>query len=309
MSIKVSAVICTLNRADYLRKALQSLVDQTLNVNHYEILVIDNCSTDGTKQIVTEEFSHVPNLRYCYEAKLGLSQARNTGWKQAQGEYIAYLDDDAVASAQWLEKILESFTAVTPQPGVVGGKVEPIWEAERPAWLSDKFLAYLSLIDLSDHPRFLNSNEILVGANIAFPKLLLENLGGFAAKLGRTGNSLLSCEEVALIEQIAERGLQRFYHPDASVGHHVHASRISANWFRKRFFWQGVSDAIVQIELKSLTRLGRIRLITQYLTDFLKKPKMKLGALLIEEHQYNLTLQADIQWQLGYTLALLGVRK
>lgn len=309
MVVEISAVICTFNRAGYLRKALQSLLCQTLDISQYEILIIDNCSTDTTKQIVTEEFSYISNLRYCYEPKLGLSNARNTGWRQARGTYVAYLDDDAVASTQWLEKILESFTTVTPQPGVVGGKVEPIWEAERPVWLTDNFLAYLSLIDLSEYPRSLSANEILVGANIAFPKLLLQKLGGFAPKLGRTGNSLISCEEVALIQQIVESGLQRFYHPDASVGHHVHVSRISTNWFRRRFFWQGVSDAIVQIELKPLTRLGRVKLIGQYLTEFLKKPKVKLGALLIQEHQYNLALQADIQWQLGYTLGLLGVKR
>src|SRR5690349_21431211 len=128
MTIRISAIIPTYNRADYLGNAIQSLIEQTLPIEQYEILVIDNCSTDRTRQIVCEDFAHVPNLRYIYEPVLGLSQARNTGWQQARGDYVAYLDDDAIASSQWLEKILFTFRTVTPIPGCVGGKVEPIWE-------------------------------------------------------------------------------------------------------------------------------------------------------------------------------------
>ena len=105
MNIKISAIICTFNREQYLHKAIQSLVEQTLEGELYEIIVVDNCSTDRTKQVVTEKFAHISNLRYLYELILGISQARNTGWQNARGEYIAYLDDNAIASPVPLEKI------------------------------------------------------------------------------------------------------------------------------------------------------------------------------------------------------------
>ena len=137
MSIRISAIICTLNRAAYLEKAIQSLADQTLPEEQFEIIVVDNGSTDNTKTMV-EGFKHLENLRYIYEPIMGLSQARNTGWQNAQGDYVAYLDDDAIACPEWLERIVQAFDTVEPRPGSVGGKVIPVWEAERPAWPEGK---------------------------------------------------------------------------------------------------------------------------------------------------------------------------
>jgi len=178
MTVRISAVICTFNRADYLGKAVNSLVDQTLSKEEYEILVVDNGSIDNTRKVALEEFSHVQNLRYLYEPILGLSQARNTGWRNAKGEYVAYLDDDAIASPRWLEAILDVFETVKPEPGCLGGKVEPIWEAPQPLWLPDSLLASLSFVDWSENPCNLDHKQWLVGTNIAFPKYLLKAAGG-----------------------------------------------------------------------------------------------------------------------------------
>ena len=152
MSIRISAIICTHNRARYLRKALQSLAVQTVDSASYEILVIDNASTDETKRVVREEYAAVSNLGYLHEPVLGLARARNTGWTHAKGKYVAYLDDDAIACSNWLEGILEVFGSVTPTPGCVGGKIELIWEAPRPSWLSDEMVPFLSRLDLSESP-------------------------------------------------------------------------------------------------------------------------------------------------------------
>ncbi|BAY34802.1 family 2 glycosyl transferase [Nostoc carneum NIES-2107] len=308
MAIEISAIICTFNRASYLRKALQSLVEQTLDIAKYEILVVDNHSTDDTKSVVTEEFSHISNLCYFYEPVLGLSQARNTGWQNAKGKYVAYLDDDAIASPHWLEKILQVFETVNPQPGAVGGKVEPIWEAERPNWLTDDFLLYLSVLDLSEYPRPLKDEEILVGANISFPRRLLEKLHGFNPMLGRTGNKLLSCEETSLFQEIDNMGYQRFYHPEISVKHHIHSNRIDSSWFRRRFFWQGVSEAVLHIESQSLSTSARTKLTLKFLHNFIKNPKAKISTLLKTVHKSNLSLQSQTQWELGYIAGLLGFK-
>ena len=147
MNIDISAIICTHNRASYLIKAIQSLVNQTLDKSLYEIIIVDNGSTDDTKRIVSEEFASVRNLKYVYEPILGLSQARNTGWKNAKGKYVAYLDDDAIADSQWIEKILLTFNSVKPTHGALGGKVEPIWESPRPRWVSDSMLVAVTIVD------------------------------------------------------------------------------------------------------------------------------------------------------------------
>jgi glycosyltransferase involved in cell wall biosynthesis len=242
----ISAVICTHNRAPYLRKALHSLIQQSLPQEQYEILVVDNCSTDTTKEVI-EEFARAGPVHYLYESRLGLSHARNAGWRSARGRYVAYLDDDAIACPGWLEKILEVFETVKPRPGCVGGRTEAIWEAQRPKWLGDHLLHGLTIVDWSDVPHPLSdlAYEWLVGANLALPRETLEQLGGFTDRLDREGCKLLSSGDVYLQKQVLKAGLACFYHPQISVQHHVFPSRLVQEWFKQRYYWQGISDAVM----------------------------------------------------------------
>lgn len=246
MSIPISAIICTHNRVAYLEKAIQSLVDQTLPKEQYEIIVVDNGSTDNTKMTV-ESFNQFGNLRYIYEPILGLSQARNTGWQNAQGKYIAYLDDDAIACAEWLERIVRAFETIHPQPGSVGGKIEPIWEVERPAWLSKQMERPLTIVDWRDKAAFLTEDyQHLRGCNVAYPREILEKVGGFSTNLGRKGSSLLSNEESLLEKYLKEQNLGSYYDPEIRVQHHILAERLVKRWFYERYFWQGASNEILQ---------------------------------------------------------------
>jgi glycosyltransferase involved in cell wall biosynthesis len=261
MDIKVSAIICTFNRAHYLRRALRSLLDQTLPKEQYEIIVVDNRSTDCTGQVVREEYGSVSNLRYLYEPISGLSQTRNTGWENAKGKYIAYIDDDAVADSSWLSKIIEAFETIKPQPGCIGGKVEPIWEEPRPAWLSDNLALYLAILDIWESPTVLDSSQHFVGANMAFPRCILEAVEGFPISLGRIGNNLLSNEETLLQWRLSKYGYVCFYHPEIIVKHHIQPSRLNKSWFMRRLYWQGISNAIYQLTRQPFSRSIRLRLM------------------------------------------------
>ncbi|MDY7013814.1 MAG: glycosyltransferase [Cyanobacteriota bacterium] len=305
MSIQVSAIICTYNRANYLRKSIQSLVEQTLNPECYEIVVVDNHSTDRTQQVATEEFASVSNLRYIYEPILGLSQARNAGWKAAKGEYVAYLDDDAIASPSWLENIVKAFETVTPQPGCIGGKIQLIWEVPKPDWLPSRFLPYLGKLNWSSVPLILDSRQYIGGGNMAVPRLLLETLGGFNLNLGRKGGNLLSNEELFLLDRIKEKGYSIYYDPEISIGHHVPAARLTKDWFVKRYYWQGVSDAWIAIERKSLSRQQRIDLSTVKLKELLTSPKQCAYLLLPGSTKNRLHLKCDAWKQIGYIWGLL----
>jgi glycosyltransferase involved in cell wall biosynthesis len=243
MSIRISAVICTYNRAAYLRKALRSLIEQTLDPSQYEILVIDNASTDDTRSVVESERSARPELRYVHEPTVGVSRARNAGWRNARAEYVAYLDDDAIADPPWLERMLGFLESTEPRPGAVGGRIEPIWERPRPAWLSDDMARALTVVDWSDRPIALEPHQWIVAANIGFPRRILEEIGGFKVDLGRQGSRLLSNEENYMRIQIEELGHICYYHPEIVVKHHMHASRITQSWLKRRMYWQGVSDA------------------------------------------------------------------
>ena len=119
MPIKISVVIATRNRADYLRKALESLAHQTLDPIDYEIIVVDNGSQDETRRVV-EKYDTSATLRYIFEPIIGLSRARNAGWKNAQGEIIALIDDDAIANAEWLERYVLAFEEFGENVGLMG---------------------------------------------------------------------------------------------------------------------------------------------------------------------------------------------
>ncbi len=309
MNILISAIICTHNRAAYLAKAIQSLTDQRMSKDTYEIIIVDNCSTDSTKEVVAQ-FTGKSNIRYVYESTLGLSFARNTGWRNARGRYAAYLDDDAIACPGWLDKILEVFETVTPRPGCVGGRVEPIWESSRPGWLSDWLLHGLTIIDWKTPHVLTNlSAEWLVGANIAFPVDILQCVGGFTSSLDRVGNNLLSSGDVFLEKQIMKIEYSCFYHPDIAIGHHIFESRLSQSWFIRRYYWQGVSDAVMQLLQERPSTLKRLRFAFSRAKNLFQSPGKVMTLLLPTTNPDRFTQKCFAFITLGYIYGLLRVAK
>jgi glycosyltransferase involved in cell wall biosynthesis len=244
MPPRISAIIATRNRATYLRKAIESLGCQTLNPGLYEIIVVDNGSQDNTKQVV-EEFAALPNLRYFFEPVPGCSRARNTGWKNAQGEIIAFMDDDAIAHPEWLARYISAFDHYGASAGSIGGKVELIWEAPKPAWLSPRLLGILSVYHYSDEMVVLNQEQWLSICNLAYPSEVLKKANGLREDLGRQGDNLRASAENFLRQQTDDWGLVTVYHPDILVHHHIPSSRLTKKWFKNAAFWQGKSEAIM----------------------------------------------------------------
>jgi len=239
---KISVVVCTYNRANLLRKALHSLAGQTLDEPLYEVLIINNNSTDNTR-IVAEEFVRLnKNFRLLNENKQGLSHARNRGWKEAKGEIIAFLDDDAVACGKWLKSYIDVFES--HNPGCAGGKIEIEWEIERPKWLSDHYLKFLGYLDISETAQFLRKPS-LYGGNFAIRKSTLKELNGFNTEFGRGKSDLAGNEEIELQNRLINIGKTVYYNPDSIIYHFASSSRLKLSWFIKRSYWQGVSDAKV----------------------------------------------------------------
>lgn len=121
--IKISAIICTHNNPILLKKAIKSLINQSLNKDKYEILVINNKSEDRADRTVQAYADRYSKVRYANEKKLGLSYARNKGVREARGDYIAFMDDDAEADIDWLSSIVRCFEQTNPRPDIIGGKV------------------------------------------------------------------------------------------------------------------------------------------------------------------------------------------
>jgi len=252
MPISISVIVCTYNRADFVIGAIKSLANQTLNREDYEILVVDNGSSDDTSRRVKDRLPGISNLRYMYESRLGLSIARNAGLASSRGRILVFMDDDAIACPGYLEEILGVFQSVKPSPGLLCGPVEPIWGAPRPAWLKDDLLGYYSVLNWSESPRALQEGEWIAGANFAVARDVISACGGFDAGLGRKGTSLLSGEDTALTDCIRLAGFVVYYAPAAAVQHHIHPERISKAWLYRRVFWGAVSKGIVERQAISM---------------------------------------------------------
>ena len=240
--VSTSVAVCTYNRCDYLHSALLSVRDQLGDA--HEAIVIDNGSSDRTREVVETLMAEMPSLRYVEEPRLGLSHARNRAIEVAQGDLIAFLDDDAVADPTWLAATLDAFAA-HPDAAAIGGRVDLIWpDGRRPAWLPDGFERSYAGTDFGVEPRRLIFPETPVGANMAFRRSVLRDLGGFNVHLGRKGRQLISGEEQELFQRIAGKDLEVWYDPEAGVGHHVIPDRVNRRWVLRRCFYQGWSMAI-----------------------------------------------------------------
>lgn len=305
----VSAVICTHNRSAYLKKAIRSLIDQTLTRDGYEIIVVDNASTDDTKALF-DSFGGITNARYIHEPVLGLSQARNTGWRSAAGRYVAYLDDDAMAAPDWLERIVRSFETVQPGPGCLGGKVAPIWETPRPAWLPRDLESSLTIVDWGDSPGFIDPDrQFLAGTNLAYPRSALAGIGGFSTALGRKGSRLLSNDEVLVSRALHRQGLRTYYDPLVCVTHHVPAERLTRGWFYDRCFWQGISSEVLQ-SIEDNRHRGRAHRLLGAMSAFLRllaSPRSILSLLTAPGSPDQMSRKCSAWYSLGTIWARFGL--
>ena len=237
----------------FLERCIKSLYKQTLEESKYEVIVVDNGSTDGTKAIC-DKFAQYSNFTYIYEPILGLSSARNCGWKHASGKYVGYLDDDAWADETWFEKALWSFSHTQPKPDWVGGPIELEWEVVSPEWITKEHWVTLGYVDWGNNPRFLSGPaERLGGGNSFFPLELLEEMQGFDTRLGRKKNLLLSGEETQLQHRLQARGGRLYYHPDIRIFHFVAKERTEPSFFYRRYYWGGVTDYIMSRTLEGVS--------------------------------------------------------
>ena len=239
--LQIAAIICTHNRDSYLGAAIDSLLKQ--DGDNYEVLVIDNASSDRTKEVVESRLGD-PRLRYYYEPVLGLSVARNRGAKETTAPILAYLDDDAEASPQWLRVITEAYQE-NEKLAIAGGRVTLIWPPgiTPPNWLSPGMSGGLGAYDLGEEVvHITNPNLTPRGLNYSLRRTFLEEIGGFDPNLGRVGKNLLSNEELYMTELALKKGWQVAYLPDALVAHNVAPERTKPGWFLSRSWWQGVSE-------------------------------------------------------------------
>lgn len=241
---RISVVICTYNGSGWILGLFDSLAKQTLPESAFEILVVDNNSSDETRTIVLDYGKKLPNLRYLFEPVQGLSIARNLGVREASAPLVVYIDDDAIALPGWLDAIVKAFDQ-DKEVACVGGPVELDWQGPRPNWLPSRYESLYTCVDHGNQPRFLTEKDYLVGANIAFRREWLVGQGGFTNVLGRKGRCLLSGEEAAVFRNVFRDGKMAFYEPRAKIWHRVTPERKNRKWFYRRLFWDGATQPLL----------------------------------------------------------------
>jgi glycosyltransferase involved in cell wall biosynthesis len=236
----ISVIICTYNRADLLRSALESLAKQTVSQDSYEVIVVNNNCTDNTTEVAREFMDRYMNWRMVYEVNQGLSHARNRGYKEAKGAYVAYLDDDAKASPNWVEEMIR-FIQRRPDIVVFGGPYYEFSLKTIPKWLPPKIETHT----LGDVEHKLATNEWVSGSNIVFTKSILEKYGGFNTDLGMKGGSIGYGEETELLVKFKEDMIDIYYVPTMYVEHLINNQKFSLLWHLKSFYADGKSCVAV----------------------------------------------------------------
>jgi GT2 family glycosyltransferase len=222
---------------------------------------MDNNSTDQTRTVAEQFLERFPHSRYLFVEKQGLAHARNVALREACAPVIAYLDDEAAASADWLSDLVHRFESIDPRPACVGGPVYLDWEGGRPPWLPNRYLNLYTHLDLGPALIRLNdrSDGIVQGANMAFDRELALRLGGFSESTGRKGSSLISGEDTEFLSRLKSRGYSVYYSPNASVHHLVLPQRRNKRYFKRRLLFDGKSQILIDILEGRLDRAELLR--------------------------------------------------
>ena len=274
---RCSIIVCTYQRANSLRETLASLKRLRIPPNWaVEVIVVDNNSSDHTRDVVAEQRAVCPALRYEFERAQGLSHARNHGIAAAQGEIILFTDDDVLPEPDWLEQTIAGLERYGAD--ACGGYIAPIWEAPPPAWLTERFYGFLAVrTDREDDYPIDSPSLAPFGANMAFRRAVFNRVGLFDTERGRKGKVLASGEDGEMFERILAAGLKAVFLGKSRVRHKVEAFRMTKAYIRR---WRRQTSRNLALS-KGLPGSRRIFNIPLYLfPQFVRAVWRMLGARL-----------------------------
>lgn len=278
----ISIVVCTFNRCDLLYRTLLSLGNQTLDKDCYEVIVVDNASTDDMKSVISS-FLNEKNFRYIYEEKQGLSHSRNTGFLNSKAEYVGYLDDDAKASKNWLSEALE--VIINKKPDIFGGPIYPYYLNKKPEWFKDEYEIRMT----SKSSRFLRRGEYISGSNIFFRKELLLKLGGFNTKMGMKGENLSYHEETDLMIKAWENNpsLKVYYSLPLKVEHLVGEEKMHISFYFKSCFFSGKEYTKINRKYNKKVSWVKVKSLILVLISFIRIVKCFIKGIFRDKKKYT----------------------
>ena len=234
-TLEVSVVLPTYNRAADLERAVESVLQQTADPRVYEVIVVDNNSTDGTGQVLERLKARYPDqLRTVVERQQGVSYARNAGIATALAPIVAFFDDDVRVAPDWIETIIRVFRE-SPGTEVIGGKVLPEWGAPPPGWLTPAHWSPLALQDFGDRPMLMSASNPrgLISANLACRQSVFQRIGGFSPVFQRVKDAIGSVEDGEWNRRLWAAGLSGLYVPQLLTSTHVPGDRLTRRYHRR----------------------------------------------------------------------------
>jgi peptidoglycan/xylan/chitin deacetylase (PgdA/CDA1 family)/GT2 family glycosyltransferase len=280
---KISIVICTYRRYELTRQVVQSFCKQTAKKDDFELLIVDNDNFPNkeVKQIV-EEVSSIVNISYLFENLVGLSNARNAGGKAALAEYVGYIDDDAVAPDNYVEKYLDIIDRL--KPDIIGGPIYAVFNSKKPKWIRDWYFSSTN----NGQSTFLNSNQYISGTSIGFRKKLLEEINWFDKNLGMTGGKIFYGEETMVQVEAWRKhpDLKVWFDQDLFINHLIPASKMKLSDKLRRAYSSGKSSAYIWITENQPVRIQKKAPLILGKTFFYLFTKGVYGLLFHDRKQY-----------------------
>lgn len=229
---EISIIICSYNRAAYIINALDSLLHQTISKSTFEVIVVDNNSIDNTEELVQmyRETHAGFNLSYLTETVQGASFARNTGAAFARSSLLCFMDDDAVAEKEFVERILSFFKKYSNAAGL-GGRIIPRYIPEEPKWMSHYVSSLVGNFDYSRQLREFAPGKYPLESNMVVRKEDFDAIGGFNTSLpGVKGTLRIGGEGKDFFLRLQARNKKIYYDPEVIVHHVVEVKKLTPHY-------------------------------------------------------------------------------
>lgn len=303
--LDVSVVLCTYNRAEVLPNALESLLHQDAAGVRYEIVLVDNNSTDPTRAVVESLAARGGRyLRYVFEAKQGLAHARNTGILSARAPIIAFTDDDVTVTPNWVAIIKRTFDA-HPEVDCIGGRVLPRWRPSPPSWLTREHWGPLALLDYGDEPFYVTASRrlCLIGANTAFRKDMFSRIGMLAPHV-QSMKREVATEDHEILVRLWRSGGQGLYTPYLLVISEIASDRVAKCYHRRWHQRNGRFTAIMHDEGFEQTHVARVLGVPAWLyRQAIEGAVQCIGCLLSGQVDRAFLHEIKLRFSLGFVKA------
>lgn len=240
----LSVILCTYNRDKYIYNVLKSIAENDFPYSEYEIVLVNNNSIDKTESECQRFQQDYPYIKFCYyvENEQGLSYARNCGIRNAKGDILVYVDDDALVNKEYLSTYADFFRR-NPEIVAAGGRILPEYETEEPQWMSHYTRQLITgKLDLGLKEKEFPKGTFPGGGNAAYRKSVFNAVGLFNVELGRKGDSLIGAEEKDLFDKMTSKGIKFFYLPNAILYHLIPAKKLTRDYFDRLTRGIGVSE-------------------------------------------------------------------